>query len=138
MNIAMLSGLIIFTVLLVMLLAGAPIAVSLGVSSILAILTDLKYPGNGCHRSPENFLWYLRVQLTGNSILYFSRKYHEPGRYCHSSDQSGKTGDRTNSWRPGSYQCSSKYVIRRDFRFRYCGSFCHGFHHRTDRGRRGL
>ena len=41
MNIAMLSGLIIFTVLLVMLLAGAPIAVSLGVSSILAILPIL-------------------------------------------------------------------------------------------------
>ena len=38
MNIAMLSGLIIFTVLLVMLLAGAPIAVSLGVSSNLAML----------------------------------------------------------------------------------------------------
>ncbi len=41
MNIAMLSGLIIFTVLLIMLLAGAPIAVSLGVSSILAILPIL-------------------------------------------------------------------------------------------------
>ena len=41
MNIAMLSGLIIFTVLLVMLLAGAPIAVSLGVSSILEILPIL-------------------------------------------------------------------------------------------------
>lgn len=41
MDIALLSGLIIFAVLLVMLLAGVPIAVSLGVSSILAILPIL-------------------------------------------------------------------------------------------------
>lgn len=41
MDIALLSGLIIFLVLLVMLLAGVPIAVSLGVSSILAILPIL-------------------------------------------------------------------------------------------------
>ncbi len=41
MDIALLSGLIIFVVLLIMLLAGVPIAVSLGVSSILAILPIL-------------------------------------------------------------------------------------------------
>ncbi|MEW4414725.1 TRAP transporter large permease [Clostridium sp. AN503] len=41
MDIALLSGLIIFAVLLVMLLAGVPIAISLGVSSILAILPIL-------------------------------------------------------------------------------------------------
>lgn len=41
MDIALLSALIIFSVLLVMLLMGAPIAVSLGVSSILAILPIL-------------------------------------------------------------------------------------------------
>ena len=42
MNIAVFSGSIIFLTLLVMLLAGAPIAVSLGVSSILAILPVLE------------------------------------------------------------------------------------------------
>ena len=42
MNIAVFSGGIIFLTLLVMLLAGAPIAVSLGISSILAILPVLE------------------------------------------------------------------------------------------------
>lgn len=42
MDIALLSGLIIFFVLLTLLLAGVPIAVSLGVSSILAILPILE------------------------------------------------------------------------------------------------
>lgn len=41
MSIALLSGLIIFLTLLVLLLAGVPIAVSLGISSILAILPIL-------------------------------------------------------------------------------------------------
>ena len=43
MSIALLSGLIIAVVLIVMLLAGVPIAVSLGISSILAILPTLNF-----------------------------------------------------------------------------------------------
>ena len=43
MSIALFSGLIIAIVLIVMLLAGVPIAVSLGISSILAILPTLKF-----------------------------------------------------------------------------------------------
>ena len=38
MNIAWLSGLIILVILVIMLIAGAPIAISLAVSSICAIL----------------------------------------------------------------------------------------------------
>ena len=41
MSIALMSGMIIFFVLLILLLAGVPIAVSLGISSILAILPTL-------------------------------------------------------------------------------------------------
>ncbi|MDD3251463.1 MAG: TRAP transporter large permease [Lachnospiraceae bacterium] len=41
MSIALMSGIIIFIVLLILLLAGVPIAVSLGISSILAILPTL-------------------------------------------------------------------------------------------------
>ena len=43
MSIALFSGLIIAIVLIVMLLAGVPIAVSLGISSILAILPTLNF-----------------------------------------------------------------------------------------------
>ncbi|WP_077609341.1 TRAP transporter large permease [Clostridium sp. Marseille-P2415] len=43
MSIALFSGLIIAVVLIVMLLAGVPIAVSLGISSILAILPTLNF-----------------------------------------------------------------------------------------------
>ena len=43
MSIALLSGLIIAVVLIVLLLAGVPIAVSLGISSILAILPTLNF-----------------------------------------------------------------------------------------------
>lgn len=43
MSIALLSGLIIAVVLVVLLLAGVPIAISLGVSSILAILPTLNF-----------------------------------------------------------------------------------------------
>lgn len=43
MNIALLSGLIILVVLVVLLLAGFPIAVALGISSLLAILPTLNF-----------------------------------------------------------------------------------------------
>ena len=59
MSIAWLSGLIILVILVIMLIAGAPIAISLAVSSICAILPVLSTCT--CNRGTENILRYIII-----------------------------------------------------------------------------
>ena len=73
-SIAVTCGLIILVLLVIMLLAGVPIAVALAVSSIAAILPVL-------NTGAEDFLRYFRIQLAGDPFLYSCRKPDEQGRY---------------------------------------------------------
>ena len=59
MNIAWLSGLIILVILVIMLIAGAPIAISLAVSSICAILPVLST--GTCNRCAENIFGNISI-----------------------------------------------------------------------------
>ena len=81
MNIAVACGLIILVLLVIMLLAGVPIAVALAVSSICAILPVLDT--GSAYRGTEDIFRYFRVQPSGHTFLYPGWKYHEQGRDCH-------------------------------------------------------
>jgi len=67
MNTALVSGLIILVLLIIMLIAGVPIAVALGVSSVCAILPIMDL----------NLLRYLCIQPACYPVLYSCRKYYE-------------------------------------------------------------
>ena len=76
MNTALVSGLIILVLLIIMLIAGVPIAVALGVSSVC----NSSNHGFECSRTdrmPENLLRYLCIQPACYPVLYSCRKYYE-------------------------------------------------------------
>ena len=130
MNIALVSGLIILVLLIIMLIAGVPIAVALGVSSVCAILPimDLNVAVlTGCQRifsgiSVFSLLAIPFFILAGNI----------------KTDQSCKINYRTRSWSTCSDKHPCKYVIRFYFRIWYSSGFCYGIYHRTNRERRGI
>ena len=86
MNTAIISGLIILVLLVIMLVAGVPIAVALGISSVCAILPVMDTSVAVLTGAPENFFRYLRIQFAGHSVFYSGRKHYEQGRYCSPSD----------------------------------------------------
>ena len=76
MNIAVVCGLIILVLLVVMLLAGVPIAVALAVSSICAILPVLN-TGAAVLTGHREFFRHIRIQPSCHSVFHPGRKYHE-------------------------------------------------------------
>ncbi len=87
MNIAVACGLIILVLLVIMLLAGVPIAVALAVSSICAILPVLDTGAASAYRGTEDFFRYFRIQPSCHPVLYPGRKSDEQRRYCDPPDQ---------------------------------------------------
>ena len=77
MNIALVSGLIILILLVIMLIAGVPIAVALGISSVVAILPIMDLEVAVVTGAQRNFLRYFHVQPAGNPVLYPGRQYYE-------------------------------------------------------------
>ena len=136
MTIAVACGLIILVLLVIMLLAGVPIAVALAVSSIGAILPVLDTGASvltGAQRifsgiSVFSLLAIPFFILAGNlmnkggiaiRLINFANIYR---KYSGSS---------------GTHQRRCQYAFRCHLRFRYGGSFRHGFDHRPyRRGRR--
>ena len=77
MDTAIICGLIILTVLILLLLAGVPIAAALGISSICAILPVMDADAAVLTGAQRIFFRYLRVQSSCHSFLYSGWKYHE-------------------------------------------------------------
>ena len=76
MNTALVSGLIILVLLIIMLIAGVPIAVALGIFR----MCHSSNHGSECSRTdrmPENLLRYLCIQPACYPVLYSCRKYYE-------------------------------------------------------------
>lgn len=138
MNTALVSGLIILVLLIIMLIAGVPIAVALGVSSVCAILPimDLNVAVlTGCQRifsgiSVFSLLAIPFFILAGNimnkggiavRLINFAKLItgRAPGALAQTKHP-------------------RKYVIRFYFRIWYSSSFCYGIYHRTNRERRGI
>ena len=74
MNIAVACGLIILVLLVIMLLAGVPIAVA------LCDFAGSQYGSGGTYRSTAYLFRNLSVQPSRHSILYPGGKYHEQRR----------------------------------------------------------
>ncbi len=89
----------------------------------------------GADGEPACVFGNFRILSACDSVLHLSGKYHEPGRYRDPSDQSGQDADRKDAWSSGADECSCQHAFRFDLRFRYSGSFCDGFNHRTGRKR---
>ena len=139
MNTALVSGLIILVLLIIMLIAGVPIAVALGVSSVCAILPimDLNVAVlTGCQRifsgisvfslsllSRSLFLQEILMNKGGIAVRLINFAKLITGRAPGALAQTNILG---------------KYVIRFYFRIWYSGSFCYGIYHRTNRERRGI
>ena len=85
MTIAVACGLIILVLLVIMLLAGVPIAVALAVSSIGAILPVLDM-GASVLTGAQRIFRYFRIQPSCHSVFYSGRKSDEQGRNCNSPD----------------------------------------------------
>ena len=79
MNIAVACGLIILVLLVIMLLAGVPIAVALAVSSICDFAGS-QYGSGGTYGSTAYLFRNLSVQPSRHSVLYPGGKYHEQRR----------------------------------------------------------
>ena len=61
MSIAMISGLIILVLLVIMLVAGVPIAIALGISSVCAILPVMDLNVAVLTGAQRIFSWYFRI-----------------------------------------------------------------------------
>ena len=128
MNIALVSGLIILILLVIMLIAGVPIAVALGISSVVAILPimDLEVAVvTGAQRifSDISMFSLLAIPffiLAGN-IMNKGQAHHRP-----------------RPWRPGTDQRDCQHAVWRNLRLWHGCCFRHGFHHRPHRKRRRL
>ena len=125
-SIAVTCGLIILVLLVIMLLAGVPIAVALAVSSIAAILPVLN-TGAAVLTGAQRIFSGISVF----SLLYSCRKPDEQGRYRDPSDQLCQAVYRKDPWSFSTYKRSSKHVVWRDLRFWYSSSFRYGFYYRT-------
>ena len=76
MSTAIISGLIILALLVVMLIAGVPIAVALGISSVCAILPVMD-TGVAVLTGAQRIFWNFRIQSVGHSVFHSCRKYYE-------------------------------------------------------------
>lgn len=75
MSLSVLSGLIIFSIVMIMLIAGVPIAVALGISSVCAILPVMDLNVVVVTGAQRIFSGISVFSLFGHSILYSCRKH---------------------------------------------------------------
>ena len=132
MNTALVSGLIILVLLIIMLIAGVPIAVALGVSSVCAILPimDLNVAVlTGCQRIFSGISVFSLL-----AIPFFILA----GNIMNKGGIAVRLINFARSWSTCSDKHPCKYVIRFYFRIWYSSSFCYGIYHRTNRERRGI
>ena len=77
MNTALVSGLIILVLLIIMLIAGVPIAVALWCIFRMCNSSNHGFECSRTDRMPENLLRYLCIQPACYPVLYSCRKYYE-------------------------------------------------------------
>lgn len=131
MTIAVACGLIILVLLVIMLLAGVPIAVALAVSSIGAILPVLDMGASVLTGAQRIFSGISVFSLLAIPFFILAGNLMNKGgiaiRLINLQNLYGK-----HSRRSGSYQCRCQYAFRRNLRFRYSSSLCYGIDYRTD------
>ncbi len=107
MNIAVVCGLIILVLLVVMLLAGVPIAVALAVSSICAILPVLN-TGAAVLTGAQRIFRHIHYSSLRHSVFHPGRKYQRIRGGVHLQSFTGSIPGAL-----GPYQCCGKHAVRR-------------------------
>lgn len=130
-SIAVTCGLIILVLLVIMLLAGVPIAVALAVSSIAAILPVLNTGAAVLTGAQRIFSGISVFSLLAIPFFILAGNLMKQGRYRDPPDQLCQAVYRKDPWSFSTYKRSSKYAVWRDLRIWYSSSFRYGFYYRT-------
>ncbi len=132
MNTALVSGLIILVLLVIMLLAGVPIAVALGISSVCAILPVMDTSVAVLTGAQRIFSGISVFSLLAIPFFILAGNIMNKGGIAVRLIESGKAHHRTCTRCAGPDKCHCKHAFRSHLRFRYSGSLSHGVHHRPD------
>ena len=135
MNIALVSGLIILILLVIMLIAGVPIAVALGISSVVAILPIMDLEVAVVTGAQRIFSGISMFSLLAIPFFILAGNIMNKGG---PPDQPGQAHHRPRPWRPGTDQRDCQHAVWRNLRLWHGCCFRHGFHHRPHRKRRRL
>ena len=129
-SIAVTCGLIILVLLVIMLLAGVPIAVALAVSSIAAILPVLNTGAAVLTGAQRIFSGISVFSLLAIPFFILAGNLMNKGGIAIRLINFAKlfTGRIPGA---STYKRSSKHVVWRDLRFWYSSSFRYGFYYRT-------
>ncbi len=137
MNIAIVSGIIILILLVIMLVAGVPIAVALGVSSVCAILPVMDIDVAVLTGAQRIFSGISVFSLLAIPFFILAGNIMNKGGIAIRLINLAKliTGRTPGT---GSDKCYRKHALWSNFRFWYSSSFRYGFYYRTNRKRRGI
>ena len=137
-SIAVTCGLIILVLLVIMLLAGVPIAVALAFSSIAAILPVLNTGAAVLTGAQRIFSGISVFSLLAIPFFILAGNLMSSGgisrrlvNLCDPPDQLCQAVYRKDPWSFSTYKRSSKYAVWRDLRIWYSSSFRYGFYYWT-------
>ena len=130
-SIAVTCGLIILVLLVIMLLAGVPIAVALAVSSIAAILPVLNTGAAVLTGAQRIFSGISVFSLLAIPFFILAENLMNKGQCAIRLINFLQLLTGRIPWSFSTYKRSSKHAVWRDLRFRYSSSFRHGFYYRT-------
>ena len=134
MNTALICGLIILVVLVVLLVAGVPIAVALGISSVCAILPIMDTGVAVLTGAQRIFSGISVFSLLAIPFFILAGNLMNKGGIAVRLINLAKVV----TWRACADKRTGKHALWRDLWIRYGGCFCNGLDYRADRKGRGL
>ena len=135
MNIALVSGLIILILLVIMLVAGVPIAVALGISSVVAILPIMDLEVAVVTGAQRIFSGISMFSLLAIPFFILAGNIMNKGGIAVRLINLAKL---ITGRAPGADQRDCQHAVWRNLRLWHGCCFRHGFHHRPHRKRRRL
>lgn len=138
MNIALVSGLIILILLVIMLIAGVPIAVALGISSVVAILPIMDLEVAVVTGAQRIFSGISMFSLLAIPFFILAGNIMNKGGIAVRLINLAKLITGRAPGAPGTDQRDCQHAVWRNLRLWHGCCFRHGFHHRPHRKRRRL
>lgn len=138
MNIALVSGLIILILLVIMLIAGVPIAVALGISSVVAILPIMDLEVAVVTGAQRIFSGISMFSLLAIPFFILAGNIMNKGGIAVRLINLAKLITGRAPGAPGTDQRDCQHAVWRILRLWHGCCFRHGFHHRPHRKRRRL
>lgn len=138
MNIALVSGLIILILLVIMLIAGVPIAVALGISSVVAILPIMDLEVAVVTGAQRIFSGISMFSLLAIPFFILAGNIMNKGGIAVRLINLAKLITGRAPGALGTDQRDCQHAVWRNLRLWHGCCFRHGFHHRPHRKRRRL